>query len=308
MRSQLTAAATSLTLLLTLTGCFTGVESTPRITADSASERPVSAGDTLLSRVRPEPPAQWQPGKRFFITDNRFSLLLGASAPDAPLQGSVITYEGMEQATSPTGAAITRISFSRPESSELMVYTTPESPDKLRQRQALEIPFAIEESMVAEAGRVLTGRRLYVLSRMWRDGADRLLGKGRKYVEVMVDTVLPGTTAAQIQVCFTDPATSTSASLFLNPDSKARTPRTFNNLFSLTDPRLRYPDILPKHWELITEGRIAEGMTRRECRLAIGAPANVTQRVNYGTTQERWVYEDGVWLIFEDDLLTDYRK
>ena len=162
--------------------------------------------------------------------------------------------------------------------------------------------------MVERADSLLRGRTFYVLTPVWRDEADAIIDTGRKFVAVRIDSVLPGTTAAPLRLDFTDIEADRRASLFINPDPAARSPRTFANFFAIADPRLRYPDIVPAHWQMIIEGRIADGMTRRECRLALGNPREVTRHTNYSIMQERWTYENGIWLLFEDDILIDHRK
>lgn len=302
MRIVLIAAAS-----ISLTACFTGVESTPRITVRASEARTVTAEDTLLADVAGEPFGLWQPGKRFHITDERFKLLLGSTAPADSLAGREIAYAGMHSVASPTGGSSTELTFTADGVDTPMRHTVNADPRTLAQRSSVEIPFAIEASMVEKARDILEGNTYYVLTPLWRDAGDRLVATGRKFVEVRIDAVLPGTTAAPLRLDFTDIATGRSASLFINPSAEARTPRTFANFFSLTDPRRRYADITPDHWDMIVEGRICDGMTRRECRLALGQPSDIQRMTNYSVMRERWTYENGVWLLFEDDILIEHR-
>ncbi len=291
-----------------LTSCFTGVESTPRISVPQKELPAVTAEDTLLSAVRPEPFRLWTPGKQFYVTDNRFKLLLGATAPAGTLTGRLIEFIRYSDSTGPTGQPITRIEFTSEGIGEPMVYTVSASAAALRSRQSVEIPLTVEMSMIDAANRLLKGRTFYILTPVWRDTADRIIDGGRKFVAVTIDSVCPGSTTTPLRLDFTEQASGRRASAFINPDPKARSPRTFANLFSITDPRKRYPDISPENWQLIVDGRIVDGMTRRECRLALGSPADIRRLTNYSIMQERWTYENGVWLLFEDDILIDHRK
>jgi hypothetical protein len=49
-------------------------------------------------------------------------------------------------------------------------------------------------------------------------------------------------------------------------------------------------------------------MTSSECRLALGAPNDYTRVPTTGGMVERWTYDNGVYLMFEDGVLTRYRK
>lgn len=297
----LTAALTS--------SCFTGVESTPRITVPQKELTPVTAEDTLLIGATREPFAMWREGKRFAVTDNRLKLLLGATAPDQPLEGRIIEFRRYDEGVSPSGTPLTRLTLTSPGIDGEMRLPLTGSPQALAQRSpGVEIPFAVEMQMVEKADSLLRGRTFYVLTPTWRDHSDNIIDRGRKFVAVRIDSVLPGTTAAPLRLDFTDTASGERASLFITPDPAARSPRTFARFFSITSPRLRYPDISDAHWQMIIEGKIADGMTRSECRLALGSPKEVTRHTNYSIMQERWTYENGVWLLFEDDTLIDHRK
>ena len=48
-------------------------------------------------------------------------------------------------------------------------------------------------------------------------------------------------------------------------------------------------------------------MTRDECRLALGAPNSYRTIPVYNAIVEQWNYDDGLYLIFEDGILTRYR-
>lgn len=81
--------------LMPLAGCFTGIESTPRITADDVRKERVTVTpeQEYLAGVEPEPFGSWQPGKQFYVTDDKISLALNPTAtPTGPLGGSVLHY------------------------------------------------------------------------------------------------------------------------------------------------------------------------------------------------------------------------
>ncbi len=49
-------------------------------------------------------------------------------------------------------------------------------------------------------------------------------------------------------------------------------------------------------------------MTLDECRLALGAPAKVRRRTDHSTLYEVWSYENGIYLMFHDGVLKEYRR
>lgn len=304
MRSALIAAAAA----LALTGCFTGVESTPKITSRDVRREnvKVTAEDTFMLAVTDAPLGEWAPGKRFRVTDPKISIIFGASMPpDEQLEGRDITFIGAGEVASITGGTDTQLSFRSP-SGATLIYREQRPLAELMQKSALSVPFTIQESMVSAARDLLEGRKLFILTSLWRDDADNPV-EGRKFVEVTVDSVGYGTSFYPVKVAFTD-SRGVSARVFLYPGAQSATPRTFAGLFSFTDPRLRYPDISPENWELIIDSRITPGMTRDECRLALGTPKEVERVPTLTLLREVWVYENGIYLLFEDGLLKAFRR
>lgn len=299
---------TILVSLTSLTGCFTGVESTPKITAsDVRRGKPVvTPEDTFLADIAGQPFSQWKPGKRFFVADDKISLIFGPTMPAGErLNGSWIVWDRANPVTGVTGATETDLVFRSARGAE-MVYRIALSPDSLRARKSVEVPFTIEESIVDSVRARVDGRRLYVVTRYWRDDNDNSV-KGRKFVPVTVDSVSPGNSVYPVKVSFHDD-NGTSARLFLSPGATGATPRTFATLFAFSDPYLKYPSITPENWALIIDGKVALDMTREECRLSLGAPQDLDRRAGYSSIQEVWVYENGIYLLFEDGLLRRYRK
>ena len=83
--------------------------------------------------------------------------------------------------------------------------------------------------------------------------------------------------------------------------------RDFDSQFSMTDVRKQYPSIAPAIWDNIVNGKIAEGMTKEECRLAMGNPVNVRQLPDQSGLREYWYYDGGRYLFFVDGLLKEFR-
>ncbi|MDE6400707.1 MAG: hypothetical protein K2L68_07600, partial [Muribaculaceae bacterium] len=61
-------------------------------------------------------------------------------------------------------------------------------------------------------------------------------------------------------------------------------------------------------WQLICSSKVRTGMTKDECRLALGNPKEVDSGHDYTQTLDLWHYSDGAVLWFEDGILTRFRK
>ena len=75
----------------------------------------------------------------------------------------------------------------------------------------------------------------------------------------------------------------------------------------MTDPKLDYPSVSQETWENICNGRVALGMTKDECRLALGNPSEVDAGHNWSSVIDVWGYRDGTFLQFQDGLLINFR-
>ena len=290
-----------------LQGCFfTGVESTPRITGRDVKREvaPPTAEDTYLASVSDAPFSAWERGKRFVVTDPRISRIFGATAPAGSLEGQVISYDSVTEAAGVTGGTVTDLAFVAPDGTRL-VYRVNRPLERLLTDSVTEIPFTIQQSVIEDARKMMEGKEYYILTSSWRDDADTPVD-GRKFIPVVIDSVSPGNALFPIKVAFTD-GDGHSARVFIHPGAKGTAPRTFSRVFSFTNPRLRYQHIAPEHWQLIIDGRVTEGMTTEACRLALGTPKEVERGATNSVIREVWLYENGVYLLFEDGLLKRFR-
>lgn len=295
-----------LPIALGMQGCFfTGVESTPPITSAEVRKEvpPVTREDTLLARYGDAPLAEWRPGKQFLVTDPRIALIFDISPEEgAALDGKTILYRGSRESAGITGTGVTDLVFESPGTGREYLYRINRPEASLRSSGPLAVPFTLQPEVAVEVDKVLRGKRFYILSAVWRDDDDTPV-KGRKFVAVRVDSVSPGNLLFPLKVSFTDDR-GTEGRIFMHPGAKDTAPRTFPDLFSLSDPRLKYPTIIDEHWELITLGRVEPGMSTLECRLALGAPKEVIRGHNGSFLREVWSYDSGRYLRFEDGLLT----
>ena len=144
-------------LALVLTGCFTGVESTPKITADDVKREQiiVTAEQLYMDSVKPERFARCKPGKQFYVTDNKINLIFGATAKsDCALMGETIVYRNCRETTSVTGEEVVDLVFVDNQGHEYM-YRVGMSVKEMLERENVEVPFTIELSVISDAKKKL---------------------------------------------------------------------------------------------------------------------------------------------------------
>lgn len=84
-----------LTCFLSLTSCFTGIESTPRI-SDKEVRRNVPAVDAekeFSLTLAAQPVQQWETGHRFMVTDSKMSLIF--EKEPALEYGDLLTFKNL---------------------------------------------------------------------------------------------------------------------------------------------------------------------------------------------------------------------
>lgn len=310
----------ALALLLLTSACFTGVEGTPRINADDVRKQRAagtSAEALFLADVSPQPPSQWAPGKPFFVVNDRISLIFtSASDRTDGLKGHTIHFEGFTPAMSLMGDDTSEAVFRSDDGRRLYYRIAGLSAARLDTLSVLAVPFTVDPAQVAHADSAMRGAHYFIRTPMWYRPDTRTATEGLRHVEVTVDSVGAGDENFPAAVYFTvtDPALQAKVCpdggnrmVYMSFGHSRSATRNFDVLFSFTDPRKKYPAIKDDVWALITTSKVREGMTRDECRLALGAPPSLERIPTTAGMAERWRYTDGVFLIFEDGFLTRFR-
>ncbi|MCM1504561.1 MAG: hypothetical protein NC127_05145 [Muribaculum sp.] len=299
-----------LLLACVATSCFTGIESTPKISDKDLSKERIIVTDEekFLSDIRLEPFSDWKKGKLFFVTDNRINLALEPSPFSMPVAGDYLSYDRYREVPSLTGSFDTEIVLVDSKGNEF-THKVNATADELKTRDKLEIPFTIEMSVVDKTRERLKGKTFYVRTSMWYDSTGRARS-GLKYIPVEIIDVEPGNTVYPVKIRFTAAGhpEAGEANVFMYVGDSSRNSRNFASLFYFSDPRKRYPQISDENWANIIHSRVAPYMTREECRLALGNPNSIDRHHGTNTYSERWNYENGISLIFDDGVLRNYRK
>ncbi len=312
-------------VVTSLQSCFTGVESTPRISLNDVKKQQaatVTDEQRFLAGLAPTPPSQWRPGYRLRVDDAKIGLALtSASGSSDSLPGRDLVFDSFSPAVSLTGTDAVEIAFHAdlPEGRTEYFYRVPVEMAALDTLDALQVPFTVDMELVARVDSLMRGRRLFIRTPIWyrADGSHEAVS-GLRHVPVVIDSVVAGDSNYPLGVIFT--LADEAHARWLGTDGKKCTrmvymtvgksraaTRNFDLLFSFRDPREIYPGIKDDIWDLIVRSRVKEGMTREECRLALGAPTTLRRIPTYGGMRENWQYSDGVYLYFDDGYLTRFR-
>ncbi len=297
--------------LLALSGCFTGVENTPKIT-----DKDVSKVIDELERRQPtlsltpyvDSVASWRVGKRFYVTDDQARLILtpmaGAHLDTVALVGKQMTYTGRSTIVGLDNRDLIDLNFDV--EGIPYVYHTGKPLDELG--PSWSIPLLIDMEMVSSVALQLEGKDVYVKTPIWYDMQSESMIHGRKFIKVHIDHVQAGNKVLPLRVVFTASDNGEQAFVWMSPAGSAISNRDYDSMFSARDVHENYPDITQEHWSLIIKGDVTTGMTKEECRLSRGAPRQVTRLPSQTEITEYWYYDGGSYLQFVDGLLRSYRK
>ncbi len=294
---------------LTLASCFTGIESTPKITSGDVRRRqtPTADEENFLSDVGATRPSLWTAGKRFYVTDNKIAILFTVNSDNKnDLAGHELMFKSFEPVSSLTGEGSTDIVLTSDRGDDLH-YTVNIPYDRLMKRQRFDIPFTVERSVVDSVNAAMSGNRYYITTPKWYDSATDKEIKALRHIPVRIGGVAPGNSVYPLKVTFSSDSIPGEYYILMTYGSDKASTRNFNKLFAFDNPRDRYRHITDHTWQLIIHSKIEEGMTRDECHLALGTPNAVKTVPTNAAVYEQWSYDDGVYLIFEDNILTRFR-
>ncbi|MDE7402940.1 MAG: hypothetical protein K2M87_05975 [Muribaculaceae bacterium] len=305
----------SIVLIFLLCSCSTGIESTKaiKLSRNDARAAAPTPEKLLTDSLVAEPLGCWFPGREFMVTDSKVMLLFdGKSIADTvALSEKKLQYAGADEIVDAGGNRRGRISFKVAgiRDSQIFNYILRKPLDEAKTNlTGLDLPMLIDMQVVESARKLLTGRTFWTRSGLWYD-KHGVNNQGLRFVQVQVVNVLPGNTNFPLFIEFRT-TEGESAYYYMNinaPAGSGAESRTLPELFSLNDPRKSHKNISDENWALIQRNRIAIGMTKEECRLALGNPSDVASGHNWSNTIDFWGYPDGKFLRFEDGLLIEYR-
>lgn len=308
-------AVIGIVLCLLVSACGTGIEVTEHVTDKDVrrvmdqidTRQPTVTLDTYIDSL----PA-WKIGKRFWVADDRVSQMLaeteGYDKDTLHLAGHILTYLGYSKSGPFTYDDNRRlyIDFDDEQTGLNLHYRY------IKGREAnsasFSLPMLVDMDMVDHVARQLVGKEFYIRTSIWYDRQTEQMMDGRRFIKVVIDSVLPGNAVLPLRVLFTTADTREWAMVWMSDNASTMRGRDFDALFIAADPHLSYPDITDANWELITRGKVVEGMTKVECSLALGSPQRINEVPDQRGMREYWYYDGGSYLYFEDGLLKQFRR
>ncbi len=330
MRKNLFHIKASFTLILLgcsamLTGCFTGIESTKQIEVSKQERRLITPGpeELLMDQVLPLPLGKWNKDYMFIISDSKADLILNHDPAASSLKpGEVLKFSGVETIAMPDGKEYARLKFLSADGTPYFYNSGKVTEEAAESVTSDKIPMMVDGRIVSLADSILRGRRVWNRSNMAYDRSGERINV-LKFSPLTVDSVTFGEGYFPLKLWTRIPSgvessdasdLSTSENrrepifFYLDFNSSLSESRPFRKLFSLSDPKLSYPQISDQVWNLIRAGRIAPGMTKDECKLSLGNPSDVNSGHDYNSTIDLWQYPDGTYLKFIDGVLVSFRK
>lgn len=295
---------------LVLSGCFTGIEGTPKITSSDVKKEKIltTPEQEFMSDLKYEAPSQWQPGKRFHIADPKVRLVLGTTTPldTTGLKGKDLVFQGIEKVRSVTGEDMAIMRFSI-DGHQDVIFDTNTPYEKLMLRESLDIPFTIDHDMIRKVKEKIVGQTYYITTPIWYNSKSEKTEQGLRHVAVEITDVEPGTAVYPIKVIFKTGEAAEEHSVLMTIGNKRTSTRNFDTLFAFENPRVKYPLIKDETWDLIMHSKVKQGMSKDECRLALGIPDTWGQIPTNAGMVEYWSYSEGIYLLFEDGYLSRAR-
>ncbi len=294
--------------------CGTGIEVTEHVT-DKDVRRVMDQTDTrqppITLDVYTDSLQAWKIGKRFWVADDKVTQMLAVTAgydnDTLHLAGHVLTYRGYSRSGQVLYGDNRRIyiDFNDEQTGLDLHYC-------ISGREATQtifsLPMLVDLDMVDHVARQLVSKEFYIRTPIWYDRQTEQMKDGRRFIKVLIDSVLPGNEVLPLRVLFTAIDSGERAMVWMSDNVSTMHGRDFDALFVANDPHLSYPAIGDKNWLLITCGQIVEGMTKEECLLSLGAPKRIAERPDQGGLKEYWYYDGGSYLYFVDGLLSQFRR
>lgn len=292
--------------LLCLQACFTGVESTKKITLSKkeVAETGPSEEERFLSDVVNPPVKQWQPGRKLLVADDKLSLIVENSDGTLINKGDTLSFTGVSSRYGADGSEQTVLKLSNSGNS-LSYVLDRKMEDVLENVTVSDLPMLIDLSVIDKVRSRLSGKNVWTKTALWYGDSLKYI-KGRKFIPVIITEVEAGDAFFPIKIKFHD-REGNVGQLPMNIGNSGNDSRSFAKLFSLSDPRHNFKNISQDNWIAIQTENVRLGMTKEECRLAKGNPSDVDTGHDYSNTMEIWLYPNGSYLKFTDGLLVGFK-
>ena len=299
-------------LCAVMAACGTGIEMTEHVgdkDVKKVLEQTVANQSQITLDAYVDSVPAWRQGKLFRVADNQARLLFARShdydIDTVDLVGKTLTYDGYDTGGIYDNRRTVNLLF-KDNTGNTYVYRTGKTIDEFR--SGFSIPMLIDMDMVNHIGRQVIGKDYYIRTPIWYDRQSEQMRDGRHFIKVHIDSVLPGNAIMPLRVLFTTADTHEKAMVWMSDNASTMHGRDFDALFAVADPHLSYPTISDGNWERITRAQVVEGMTKEECRLALGSPKHINENPDQSGMREYWYYDGGAFLFFVNGLLWQFRR
>lgn len=254
------------------------------------------------------PLSQWEKGRPFVAMSQRTLYMFeptGLSYQDSnSMEGKTLTFEGFESKLTPGLNEECILLFS--DGSNTYRYDSGKPTETaMAEVVSNRMPLLSDVVISRQWSERLKGKRLWTKNNLYYDANGNRV-PGIRYAEVIVEGVEPSTGDFPMKVRILT-SEGERAYINMNYNSETTDSRSFPQVFFLSDPKNRYPQISEENWKSIQKSRVRVGMTKEECRLALGTPDELNGGHNANQTMDIWQYNNGAYLMFTDGLLTRFR-
>lgn len=303
------AALVSVAVVAVMSSCSTGIEGTKKIRMNKDDIKLMAKSDEQIfaSEIKGIPLKDWKIGRKFMTMNDRALFIFDSSSAindNSSADGKTLFYTGYKSRITPDLKDECILSFSDGVNS--YTYNTGKSTvEALHDIDSSKLPLLADLELIDEWKQKLTGKKLWTKNSLWYDDAGQRKN-GLKFAMVEVLDVTPSIGDFPMKVKIT--CNGDVSYILMNYTADIADSRNFAAIFFLSDPKLKYPDISDENWNLIQMGRVCKGMTKEECRLALGTPDELRAGHNTSQTLDIWQYSNGTYLYFEDGLLISFRQ
>jgi len=298
-----------------MASCGTGIEVTEHVT-DKDVRRVIGQIDNRQAPVTLDAyvdslPA-WKAGKRFWVADDQVKqLFMQDAAYDKDtlhLAGHVLHYVSYAKGGLFEEDDDRYVVIELRDELSGQVYHCRAGKAREVNYRGFTIPMLIDLDMVDHVARQVAGQDFFIKTGIWYDREREQMLDGRHFIKVHIDSVLPGNAVMPLRVLFTTSDTREQAMVWMSDKQSSMVGRDFDAMFTARDPHLSYPAISDENWQHITRAQVVQGMTKEECRLALGNPKRISENPDQGGMREYWYYDGGSYLYFVDGLLSQFRR
>lgn len=291
--------------------CFTGIESTKRISEKDVNKNIVHSNSSLdgifnddLSYLDKQPIV----GRRLIANDDKINLIFekreSSTVPFLSV-GDTLLIVAIDSISNYDGREMSRIKLIDVNNNQYSIKNnTPYS--ELIETNKISIPFTVNTELIKAVSDKLRNKTYYITTTNRYD-LNNNLRRGKKFIPVTVKNITYGNYYYPIKLLLVD-SYGDEFNEYISVNDNDPMPRKLSSIFSEKNPQLNYPLISNENWNNIINGIVVQGMTKDECRLSLGQPSNIDRQPGYSYMREVWTYEDGRFLIFIDGVLDTFRN